>query len=214
MAKISGFLGKDTAGLPNWAWLVVVGAGLAAAYIVPKFFGSSASTPSSTSTTASTDTTGLGLAIDPTTGLPYAVEGLVPSGAMTGTSTDGTGLTGPQGPVGPQGPPGTPGTPGTPTGACPEVILVCPPGTTTVHGTDANGCPTVTCTGTPTTTPAPPAPTPPAARYVTVQKWPSQLGSLSGIASKYGLSLARLEQLNPQIKNPNLIYAGQQVRIG
>lgn len=80
---ITGFLSKDTAGLPNWAWLLVVGAGVAAVYIVPKFLpGSSSGTSSSTSSTGSTS--GLGLAVDPTTGLPYAVEGLVPSGGTAG----------------------------------------------------------------------------------------------------------------------------------
>jgi hypothetical protein len=93
---ITGFLGKQTAGLPNWAWLLVVGAGIAAAIIIPKLInqgGSSASNPTDTSGT------GLGLAIDPTTGLPYAVQGLVPSGAMAGTDgntssiPDTTGMT-------------------------------------------------------------------------------------------------------------------------
>lgn len=86
MADFKGFLGKDTAGLPNWAWLLVVGAGLAAAYIVPKILAGKSSNSSSTPTTGTgTGTSGLGLAIDPTNGLPYAVEGLVPSGAYAGT---------------------------------------------------------------------------------------------------------------------------------
>ena len=80
-SKITGFLSKDTAGLPNWAWLLVVGAGIAAVYVIPKFTGNKAS---STNASSSTDTSGLGLAVDPTTGLPYAVEGLVPSGAGAG----------------------------------------------------------------------------------------------------------------------------------
>lgn len=33
------------------------------------------------------------------------------------------------------------------------------------------------------------------------------------IANRYGLTLARLLELNPQIKNPNLIYPGEQVRV-
>lgn len=37
--------------------------------------------------------------------------------------------------------------------------------------------------------------------------------SLWGIANAYGLSLARLIQLNPQIGNPNLIYPGQVVHV-
>lgn len=34
-----------------------------------------------------------------------------------------------------------------------------------------------------------------------------------GISRKYGLSLNALIALNPQIKNPNLIYVGQKVRV-
>ena len=37
--------------------------------------------------------------------------------------------------------------------------------------------------------------------------------TLWGIARRYGLDLTRLIALNPQIKNPNLIYAGQKVRV-
>ena len=34
-----------------------------------------------------------------------------------------------------------------------------------------------------------------------------------GIALRYGVPLTQLIALNPQIKNPNLIYAGQKVRV-
>lgn len=37
--------------------------------------------------------------------------------------------------------------------------------------------------------------------------------TLWGIAGRYGVSLSRLIELNPQIKNPNLIYIGQKVRV-
>jgi len=37
--------------------------------------------------------------------------------------------------------------------------------------------------------------------------------SLSGIANKYGMPLGQLEHLNGQIRNPNLIYAGQRVKL-
>ena len=53
----------------------------------------------------------------------------------------------------------------------------------------------------------------PTMRFVTVTKFPSQYGTLSGIAQGNNISLARLEALNPQIKNPNLIQPGQQVRV-
>jgi hypothetical protein len=79
-----GFLQGETAGLPNWAWLVVIAAGVTLAFIVPRL---------TKGATAAKDTTGqgggIGLAIDPTTGLPYAVEGLVPSGGTTGGGSGG-----------------------------------------------------------------------------------------------------------------------------
>jgi LysM repeat protein len=37
--------------------------------------------------------------------------------------------------------------------------------------------------------------------------------TLSGIASRYGVSLAALEHANPGIKNPNLIYVGERLTI-
>ena len=37
--------------------------------------------------------------------------------------------------------------------------------------------------------------------------------TLWGIARDYGLSLTELIALNPQIKNPNLILAGEEVRL-
>jgi len=80
---LKGFFGRDTAGLPNWAWVIVVVGGIAAAYLVPRFLGKGGSVTDTTPTSGSAGTSGIGLAIDPTTGLPYAVEGLVPSGAGT-----------------------------------------------------------------------------------------------------------------------------------
>lgn len=38
--------------------------------------------------------------------------------------------------------------------------------------------------------------------------------TMSGIAEQHGMSLSHLESLNPQIKDPNLIYAGQTVNLG
>jgi LysM repeat protein len=175
-----------TAGLPNWAWVLVVGGGIAAAYFLPKLLGGNSSATGTTGTTGA-DTSGIGLAVDPTTGLPYAVEGLVPSGAEAG-GTSGT--------PGPQGPPGIPGTPG-PAG---------PPAPT--------GVPPKPPTKPPVKPPVPPKPGPhPQEKYVNVQPWPQPLSTLSGIASKYGISLARIEQLNPQIKDPNLIYPNEKVRV-
>jgi hypothetical protein len=38
--------------------------------------------------------------------------------------------------------------------------------------------------------------------------------TLSNIADKHGISLSQIEALNPQLKDPNLIYAGQVVNVG
>jgi hypothetical protein len=77
------FLSQSTAGLPNWAWLLVIAGGIAAAYFIPKFFPG---TSSGGTTSGGGNASGLGLAVDPTTGLPYAVEGLVPSGGTVASS--------------------------------------------------------------------------------------------------------------------------------
>ena len=37
--------------------------------------------------------------------------------------------------------------------------------------------------------------------------------TLWGLARRYGVELTRLVGLNPQLKNPNLIYPGQKVRV-
>jgi hypothetical protein len=95
---IGGFFKNNTLGLPNWAWLLVIAAGIGAAIIIPKLIGGKSG---NATTTGTTPDSGLGLAIDPTTGLPYAVEGLVPAGGTAGGGT--------QGPPGPPGPPGQPG---------------------------------------------------------------------------------------------------------
>lgn len=56
---------------------------------------------------------------------------------------------------------------------------------------------------------APAAPAAPAAQYYTVVRG----DTLSGIAQRYKTSVAALVRLNPAIKNPSLIYAGQKIRI-
>src|SRR4051812_12954681 len=37
--------------------------------------------------------------------------------------------------------------------------------------------------------------------------------TMSKIAARYGVSLSALEHANPQVKNPNLIYAGENLNI-
>jgi lysozyme len=54
-----------------------------------------------------------------------------------------------------------------------------------------------------------PGPTPPPVQTYTVQ-----LGdTMSGIAKKFGVTLAALIRANPQVQNPNLIYKGQVLNI-
>jgi LysM repeat protein len=50
---------------------------------------------------------------------------------------------------------------------------------------------------------------PSSAQYYTVQSG----DTLSKIAKAHGLSLAAIERLNPQIKNPDLIFPGRSVRV-
>jgi hypothetical protein len=90
--KVGNFLSQSTAGLPNWVWLLIVGGGILAAIYIPKLLPGA-------KTTTDTSGTGLGLAIDPTTGLPYAVEGLVPSGGNAGGTTGGSTGTVPSSPT-------------------------------------------------------------------------------------------------------------------
>lgn len=88
--------------------------------------------------------------------------------------------------------------------------------------------PTTPATPKPTSPkPATPAPKPatpkpvvkptPAAQYVTVVKYttrnPPWNSTLLGIAKHFGTSVSNLLKLNPNIKNANLIYVGQKVRV-
>jgi len=59
---------------------------------------------------------------------------------------------------------------------------------------------------------APAMPTPVIPKYISVTPWPTLTSTLSGISRKTGVPLATIEKLNPNIKNPNLIYAGESVR--
>jgi murein DD-endopeptidase MepM/ murein hydrolase activator NlpD len=53
------------------------------------------------------------------------------------------------------------------------------------------------------------APKPPTAIYHVVVKG----NTMSAIAKKYGVTLATLDSLNPQIKNLNIISVGQKIRV-
>lgn len=223
-AGIQGFLGKDTAGLPNWAWLLVVAGGIAAAYFVPKFLGGqSSSSTSSTDQSAQAQAqgqggpTGIGLAVDPTTGLPYAVEGLSPSGGLAGGGggVDLSGITTALNSI------------------LANLNKTTPPTPTPVTGKGSGGCPkgSVMCNGKcqpagllcRDTAPKPitqPQETRMNAAFdrridtrVTVPSWPHTSQSLSDVARMHGVSEKRLQQLNPQIVEPHNLQPGQKVRV-
>ena len=210
-----GFLIGETAGMPNWAWILVVAAGIVLAVIVPRVLNKGGGGTATSAPGTSTDnlnsgggSSGLGLAIDPTTGLPYAVQGLVPSGGSSGNSGPDMStllaqLSGQQTTI---------GTLQTQQDAANAKINA---NQTALFADIAQKYTDLLSKVNSQTTPQPtPQPTPQTtSRYITVTRWPSQFGTLSGIASANGVSLSRLEQLNPQISNPNLIYAGQQIRV-
>lgn len=63
----------------------------------------------------------------------------------------------------------------------------------------------------------PPKPKPKTPVYVTVAKYTKSNtawnSTLSGIAKHYKTSVDALRKLNPSIKNPNVIYTGQKIRV-
>lgn len=115
-------------------------------------------------------------------------------------------IAGPQGPQGVAGETGPAGPPGTDPTTLPHPPLAPQPVQMLPTNTPAPA-------PTPVAAMAPSSPSPPQPRFVVVQPWPQQNSTLSGIAKSVGQSLARIESLNPQISNPNLIYPGQNVRV-
>jgi LysM repeat protein len=72
----------------------------------------------------------------------------------------------------------------------------------------------VTPTPTPTTTPVTPTPTPTSTPSGTTTTYVVQPGdTLTRIAQRFGTTVQALLAANPQITNPNLIYAGQVIEI-
>lgn len=103
MEGIKKLLGAQTAGLPNWAWLLIIAGGVAAAVIVPKLFKGSSDT-SSTDTGTSTD------GAIPTAPPSPDTSGYNPfqfgggGGGTTGTTDTGTSTPAPVTPVSTQPP--------------------------------------------------------------------------------------------------------------
>jgi hypothetical protein len=88
-------LTEKTGNVPNWVWVAVIVGGIALAWGVPKLMKGGTGSTTQDQTLGSTGATpqAIGLAVDPNTGLPYAVEGLVPAGANAGASNTTTDLT-------------------------------------------------------------------------------------------------------------------------
>lgn len=217
---IKGFLGKDTAGLPNWAWLLVVAGGIAAAYFVPKFLGGQSTNATdqgaTNAGTAQSNTNGIGLAVDPTTGLPYAVEGLSPSGGLAGGGggVDLSGITTALNSIlanlNKTTPPPTP-TPVSTGGGCPKGSRMCN-GKCQPAG--------LLCRDTASKPITQGQETQRNAAFdaridkrVTVSQWPHTSQSLGDVARMHGVSEKRLQQLNPQLTEPHNLQPGQKVRV-
>ena len=192
----SAFQG-DIFGIPKP--IVIIGGGIALAVFLPKlignFTGNSSSSGQSNTTGATVNQ--LPSTIDPLTGVPYSVEETIdPATGLPAYYSQGA----PDTNFSPKPPPpaqqGNP-IPGPPT-PTPQ-----PPGPT----------------GHPNPPPSPsPSPNPsPAPQYVHPSAWPAAQSTLSGIASAHGVSLSRLESLNPWILQQrgtwNLIYTSDNIRI-
>lgn len=201
-SAVGKLLSATTAGLPNWAWLLIIGSGIAIAVIVPKLFGGGTSTDqTSTDQTAGTDQTGT-IGTDLSGAYPYGQGvggggGGGPIGSTSGQPLIGDYTQG-YGPVS-----AAPTTTSQPTSATAE--------------TERQAASTSAQAQLHTQHRLQPQPTHkpahPNERYITVQRWPEELSTLSGIGSRYGVSVERLRQLNPGIKNPNLIYPNQRIRV-
>ena len=201
-SAIGKLLSAQTAGLPNWAWLLIIGSGIAIAVIVPKLFGGGTSTDqTSTDQTSGTDQTGT---------IGADLSGAYPYGQGVGGGGGG-------GPVG-----STSGQPLIgdytqgygPVSAAPTTTQQ--PTTQTAEAARQAGQASAQAQlQTQHRLQPQPAhkPAHPNERYITVQRWPEELSTLSGIGSKYGVSVARLRQLNPHITNPNLIYPNERIRV-
>lgn len=218
---IGHFFTQTTAGLPNWAWLLVIGGGIAAAIIVPRLFGG-------TSTTDQTGTDTSGTTPDTTSGaVPTYDTGVGGGGGYAPYDYSGQSVTPP-----------------------PQPTTTAQAGTDTSQQTSRQqlnaqnaltpSAPTLN-PWVPAVTPAPgerwyeayqqrgesfgTQPTPQIsggkyqnAKYVTVGSWPSKELGWGAIASKYHTTVKRLEQLNPTIPGLNQgghgsAHPGETIRI-
>ena len=200
---IGKLLSAQTAGLPNWAWLLIIGAGVTIAIIVPKLFGGGTSTSDQTGTDTGTGTTDQ-IGGDLSGAYPYG-QGVGGGGGSTSGpigSTSGQPLIGDYtqgyGPV----------------SAAPTTTTPTPSSTAEAERQNAQASAQAQLHTQHRLQPQPThKPAHPNERYITVQRWPEELSTLSGIGSRYGVSVARLRQLNPHITNPNLIYPNERIRV-
>jgi nucleoid-associated protein YgaU len=105
----------------------------------------------------------------------------------------------------------------------PIPTLITTPSPTATPSSTATPSPTATPSASPTASPTPVPTDVYAARRAALPVCSGVPGchtytvvngdTLSGLASYFGLSLARLEQYNPQITDPDLIITGQKVLI-
>src|SRR5215469_9370015 len=87
MEGIKKLLSASTAGLPNWAWLLIIGGGIGAAIFVPKLFPNLFGGGTSTDTTGTSDTGTPSVGATDQSGY-YPFQGGYGGGG--GTTSDGT----------------------------------------------------------------------------------------------------------------------------
>ena len=81
MDKLKRFMGTQIGPLPMGIWLIIIGGVGVAVFVLPRFFGHGTN-----QTSGGTGAAGSSTAIDPATGLPYAIQGFNPGGGTVGNS--------------------------------------------------------------------------------------------------------------------------------
>lgn len=181
---VRGFLERETAGLPNWVWLVVLGLGIAVAYVLPRFVHTSNAPASSDTAQPGTVETGTQQSqSDMLSALSNYLNQLTQQGATTLAALQSMqAKLNPPATKRPMPPPKQPISGG---GHLPPTV----PGRLQ------------------------PISTRPLPRSVIVQRWPQNGSTLGEIAKSNGTTVEHLVQLNPSITNPNRIYPGQVIRV-
>lgn len=206
---------KGVGGVPNWAWAVAIAVGVGAAYFIPKLSTGQTQNQQATAAQAANQ---LPSTIDPLTGVPYDIESQI---------NPATGLPAYYGGPGVQPTSNQPSqSSGITTDQYNQLMaeLAAVRKDASIAANYANEQPPKTTSTTPGKIPPigpqrPIATQLPArpAQYAVVGRWQAVNtpwnSTLGGIASHYGVSTSRLQQLNPQITNPNVVTPGERVRI-